>query len=100
MKIARMTKGTWGLNTAFFDVEIVEGVTIKGFRLIKKDEGTPNEKTFVGVPSKLKKGSIDEYDNIVYLEKEQYSKLCNIAIEHYNQVDKYEEIKNEFISKS
>ena len=79
MKISRMTKGTWGLNTAFFDLEVAEGVIIKGFRLIEKDGSK-----FVGVPSK-KKEKEDGYDNIVYFEKEQYHQLNKLAIEHYEE---------------
>ena len=45
MKIARMTKGSWGKILAFFDVEL-SGMTVKGFKLISGQDGM-----FVGVPS-------------------------------------------------
>ena len=45
MKISRMTKGEWGKIRAFFDVEVVEGVTAKGFKLIEGEKGL-----FVGNP--------------------------------------------------
>tara|TARA_R110002110_G_scaffold44347_1_gene136700 strand:- start:234 stop:500 length:267 start_codon:yes stop_codon:yes gene_type:complete len=77
VKIIRMTKGSWGLNLAFFDIE-VGGVTIKGFKLIEKDGSR-----FVGVPSKKKENG-EGYDNIVYLGKEKYNELCSMAKDYYD----------------
>ena len=81
MKVIRMTKGEWGNIKAFFDVEIVEGVTIKGFKLIHGEKGLGA--LFVGVPSIKKKD--DTYDQIVVLDKMQYITLNNVAKEYYEK---------------
>ena len=70
-----MTKGEWGKIRAFFDVEVVEGVTAKGFKLIEGEKGL-----FVGNPS-IKKD--DGYEPVVFLEKIQYIALNKLANDYY-----------------
>ena len=74
MEIDRMTKGSWGKIKAFFDVKI-EGMTIKGFKLIEGINGM-----FVGVPSVKKE---DKYDNIVVIEEQTMEELRTIANKYY-----------------
>ena len=69
-----MTKGSWGKIKAFFDVKI-EGMTIKGFKLIEGINGM-----FVGVPSVKKE---DKYDNIVVIEEQTMEELRTIANKYY-----------------
>tara|TARA_Y100001973_G_C5177390_1_gene322820 strand:- start:302 stop:595 length:294 start_codon:yes stop_codon:yes gene_type:complete len=80
LKITRMTKGEWGKIRAFFDVEIVEGITVSGFKLIQGEQGQGNH-LFVGVPSVKKKD--DSYDQIISLDKMQYITLNKVANEYY-----------------
>ena len=82
MKITRMTKGEWGKIRAFFDVEIVEGITVCGFKLIQGTQGQ-GDHLFVGVPSVKKKD--DSYDDIVRLDKIQYITLNKTANEYYEK---------------
>ena len=74
MEIDRMTKGSWGKIKAFFDVKI-QGMTIKGFKLIEGINGM-----FVGVPSVKKE---DKYDNIVVIEEQTMEELRTIANKYY-----------------
>ena len=74
MEIERMTKGRWGKIKAFFDVKI-QGMTIKGFKLIEGINGM-----FVGVPSVKKE---DKYDNIVVIEEQTMEELRTIANKYY-----------------
>ena len=74
MEIDRMTKGSWGKIKAFFDVKI-QGMTIKGFKLIEGINGM-----FVGVPYvKIE----DKYDNIVVIEEQTMEELRTIANKYY-----------------
>ena len=77
MEIARMTKGDWGKIRAFFDVKI-QGMTIKGFKLIEGISGM-----FVGVPSVKKED--DSYDNIVIMDKDAMEELQKVAKKHYEE---------------
>ena len=77
MKIVRMTKGEWGMVRAFFDVEIIEGVTVKGFKLITKDDRLRT------VTASVKKKDDSGYDQIVLLDKMQYITLNNLANDYY-----------------
>lgn len=77
MEIARMTKGDWGKIRAFFDVKI-QGMTIKGFKLIEGISGM-----FVGVPSVKKED--DSYDNIVIMDKDAMEELQKVANKHYEE---------------
>ena len=77
MEIARMTKGDWGKIRAFFDVKI-QGMTIKGFKLIEGISGM-----FVGVPSVKKED--DSYDNIVIIDKDVIVDLQKIANDYYEK---------------
>tara|TARA_R110002012_G_scaffold98537_4_gene236195 strand:- start:290 stop:580 length:291 start_codon:yes stop_codon:yes gene_type:complete len=76
MKINRMHKGNYGKIKAFFDVETSEGFIIKGFKIIEGDG------LFVGMPSvKDKEG---EYQNTVYMSKEDKVKFTKLAVDFYN----------------
>ena len=75
-----MTKGEWGKIRAFFDIEIVEGVTVYGFKLIQGTQGQ-GDYLFVGAPSVKKKD--DSYDDIVGLDKIQYIALNKLANDYY-----------------
>lgn len=44
-----MNKGTWNKTIAFFDLETIEGFTIKGFKLVEGANGK-----FIGFPSEKK----------------------------------------------
>ena len=77
MKIARMTKGEWGYVRAYFDVEIIEGITVKGFKLIIKDD------RLMMVTASVKKKDDSGYDQIVNLDKMQYITLNNLANDYY-----------------
>ena len=72
-----MTKGDWGKIRAFFDVKI-QGMTIKGFKLIEGISGM-----FVGVPSVKKED--DSYDNIVIMDKDAMEELQKVANKHYEE---------------
>ena len=78
MKITSMTQGKWGNIVAFFDVEITEGITAKGFKLIEKDN-----QLIVGTPSVKKDDGT--YNNIVRFDKVQYLTLLNRAKEYYEK---------------
>ena len=77
MTITRMTKGEWGKVRAFFDVEVVEGITVKGFKLIVKDD------RLMLVTASVKKKDDSGYDQIVILDKMQYITLNNLANDYY-----------------
>ena len=81
MEIARMTKGSWGMIKAFFDVKIkikeYEEMPIKGFKLIQGDNGM-----FVGVPSITKE---EKYQNIVEIKLSTMEDLKKIANKHYEE---------------
>ena len=88
MKIARMHKGNYGKIKAFFDVETSEGFIIKGFKIIEGDG------LFVGMPSaKDKEG---EYQNTVYMGKEDKAKFTKLAVDYYNdnKPDSYNQVPN------
>ena len=70
-----MTKGSWGKIKAFFTVK-VNGITIKGFKLIEGMNGM-----FVGVPS-IKKED-DTYDNTVLIDKDVMEDLKKTANKYY-----------------
>ena len=76
MEIPRMTKGSWGKIKAFFDLK-VNGITIKGFKLIEGINGM-----FVGVPS-VKKD--EKYENIVDVDKDTLEELKTLANKHYEE---------------
>ncbi len=79
MKIARMSKGSWGKVRAFFDLETDEGLVVKGFKLIEGINGL-----FVGMPSQKKD---NEYDDTCYFKKEykhNFEQLKKIAKEEYD----------------
>jgi len=77
MKITRMTKGEWGHVRAFLDIEVVEGITVKGFKLVVKDDRLRL------VTASVKKKDDSGYDQIVNLDKMQYITLNNLANDYY-----------------
>tara|TARA_Y100001963_G_C6722192_1_gene419659 strand:+ start:210 stop:503 length:294 start_codon:yes stop_codon:yes gene_type:complete len=91
VKIERMTKGEWGKTRAFFDVRTEEGMIVKGFKLIE------GEGLFVGMPSvKDKDGN---YNNTVYLEKLLKEELLRIAIDSYNNSNKFDKKVQDIVDK-
>ena len=76
MEIVRMTKGSWGKIKAFFDIK-VNGITIKGFKLIEGINGM-----FVGVPSVKKEA---KYEDIVDVDKDTLEELKTLANKHYEE---------------
>ena len=76
MTITRMTSGSWGRVRAFFDVK-VEGITIKGFKLVESKEGG----FFVGNPNY--KGNDGEYHDSVFIESEDRKELLKLAEKKY-----------------
>ena len=77
MKITRMATGEWGKVRAFFDV-LVDGFTIKGFKLIDGVNGI-----FVANPSEKDKEG--EYRDSVFVEKSAKEKLTGLALECHKQ---------------
>ena len=71
MLIARMNKGSWNKVIAFFDVETIEGFTIKGFKLVEGPNGR-----FVGYPSEKKE---DEWIPTTWANEELKIELINLA---------------------
>ena len=83
MKISRMSKGEWSKIRAYFDIETDEGFVIKSCKLIKGDGGL-----FVSYPSRRKDDG--EYENFVYIEKENKDlryKVHELALNHYETPD-------------
>tara|TARA_Y100001938_G_scaffold151183_1_gene247021 strand:+ start:1823 stop:2107 length:285 start_codon:yes stop_codon:yes gene_type:complete len=78
MKISRINTGSWGKIKAFFDIETIEGFTLKGFKLVEGINGL-----FVGFPSQ--KGTDGEYHDSIWAEKELKMELAELAIDTYNQ---------------
>ena len=76
MKIVRMNKGSWGKVKAFFDIETVEGFTIKGFKIVEGIEGE-----FVGFPAQEKDG---EWHDTVWAEKELKQEIRDLAKAEYD----------------
>jgi len=71
MKIVRMKRGSWGKIKAFFDLETVEGFTIKGFKIVDGENGS-----FVGFPSQEKDG---EYHDTVWADKDLKDEVKELA---------------------
>lgn len=79
MKIARMNPYEGESKTAaFFDLETDEGITIKGFTLVKGNKGL-----FVGAPSE--KGKDDKYYEKVVLPNDLKRQLQEIAVKKYEE---------------
>jgi DNA-binding cell septation regulator SpoVG len=85
MIISKMNKGEWGKIVAFFDVD-VEGLTIKGFKLIDAGNGK-----FVGFPSQKDKEG--EYRDTVWASKDTKAILTGIATTKYDE-DVTEDVKD------
>ena len=78
MKVGRMKTGdNWGKTKAFFDLTL-DGLTIKGFRLVEGIYGL-----FVSMPStKDKEG---KYNDTVWADQDTRKKLNEIALDAYKQ---------------
>ena len=74
-----MNKGSWGKVKAFFDLETVEGFTIKGFKIVQGENGM-----FVGFPSQRRQASGDEYYDTVWAEKELRKEIDDLAKREYD----------------
>ena len=80
MKIVRMNplrSDGGGKTAAFLDVQTDDGITLKGFRLVKGNNGL-----FLSSPDQ--KGKDGKYYETVILPKEMKSELEKVAIEDYN----------------
>ena len=77
MKITRMNRGSWGNVLAYFDLETTDGFTIKGFRLLKGENGR-----FVGFPSQ--KNNDGEYHDTVWADKDIKDKVVELAKKEYD----------------
>ena len=76
MEISRIAKGDWGKVKAFFDLTTVEGITIKGFKLVEGVNGL-----FVGCPSE--KDQSGAYKDKVWMDKELKNELRDMAKNAY-----------------
>ena len=65
---------------AFFDVETVEGMGVKGFKIVEGINGL-----FVGNPSEYSEKDEKYYDK-VFIPKELKDELEQEAIKEYNQI--------------
>ena len=81
MKISRMNPFNGeGKTVAFFDVQTQEGIVVKGFKLIKGQNGL-----FSGVPTE--KGKDDKYYERVLLSDEQKKELNELAVKAYEEIE-------------
>lgn len=83
MRVSRMHKGDYGKIKAFFDVEVVTGFIVKGFKVVQGKDGL-----FVGNPSVKQK---DEYQDQVFLATDIKKKVTELGINEYNGVNDTEE---------
>ena len=75
MRISRMHKGDYGKIRAFFDVEVISGFIVKGFKIVEGGKGL-----FIGNPSTKQK---DEYQDTVFLAKKQKEEVKDLALAEY-----------------
>jgi DNA-binding cell septation regulator SpoVG len=81
MKISRMNPYNGESKTAaFFDVETQEGIIVKGFKLIKGQNGL-----FSSPPSE--KGKDDKYYERVLLSEDQKKELNDLAVKAYEEIE-------------
>ena len=76
MKINRMKVGSYGKIKAFSDLELDNGIVIKGFKLIEGKDGL-----FVGNPSQ--KNAQGTYDQMCFIPKDVNDNIKKIALDHY-----------------
>ena len=76
MQVSRISTGDWNHVKAFFDVTTSDGLTIKGFKIVKGSNGL-----FVGCPSQ--KDSSGTYKDTVWMDKETKDELQKIALHAY-----------------
>ena len=76
MEITRIAKGDWGKVKAFFDLTTVEGITIKGFKLVEGVTGL-----FVGCPSEKDASGADK--DKVWMDREVKEELRDMAKDAY-----------------
>ena len=86
MRISRMHKGDYGKIRAFFDIEVISGFIVKGFKIVEGDKGL-----FVGNPSTKQK---DGYQDTVFLAKQQKKEVETMAINEFNGNVKSEDSKD------
>lgn len=82
MKIYRMNKiqnSTNSKTLAFFDIQLDNGIIIKGFRIINGSKGL-----FISAPDE--KGKDGKFHETVILPREMKSDLEKIALEEYNKM--------------
>jgi len=81
MKISRMNPYNGESKTAaFFDIETHEGIVVKGFKLIKGQNGL-----FASAPSE--KGKDDKYYERVLLTDDQKKELNELALKAYEEIE-------------
>lgn len=81
MKIYRMNKinnSNSGKTLAFFDIQLDNGIIIKGFRIIDGTKGM-----FISCPDE--KGKDGKFYETVILPKELKSELEKMALEEFNK---------------
>jgi DNA-binding cell septation regulator SpoVG len=76
MKINRMKVGSFGKIKAFFDLELDNGIVIKGFKLIEGKDGM-----FVGAASQ--KNEHGAYNNLCFIPKDVNDNIKKIALDYY-----------------
>ena len=82
MKISRMNLYDGESKTkAFFDLETEEGIVTKGFTLVDGPNGL-----FASAPSE--RGKDDKYYDKVLMSSELKNQLNDIAVTHYNELQK------------
>jgi DNA-binding cell septation regulator SpoVG len=83
IRVSRMHKGDYGKIKAFFDVEVIAGFVVKGFKIVQGKDGL-----FVGNPSTKQK---DEYQDQVFLATDIKKKVTEIGINEFNGVNDTQE---------
>ena len=87
MKITSYIEINKGNLLAIFDLEIIPGVTIKGFRVLEGKNGpwvaTPSEK--LAKPYQKKDGSMQEYYEPLWVEKDQRATIQSLGLNYSNK---------------
>ena len=78
MRISRMHKADYGKVRAFFDVEVINGFTVKGFKIVDGNNGL-----FLSYPSTKQK---DEYFDQVWLSSNLKEKVTELGINKYKNI--------------
>tara|TARA_Y100000004_G_scaffold195445_1_gene262477 strand:- start:1188 stop:1493 length:306 start_codon:yes stop_codon:yes gene_type:complete len=89
MKVSRMNKISIGKLRAFFDLELDNGITIKGFKLVEGINGL-----FVGMPTEKDKNG--EYRETIFCKKDVRGEINMIALNEYNsEVEEVREVSQD-----